>query len=103
MFRALTNLSDNARKAMTMGGSFSLTAEDNDGWLLFTVSDTGEGMNKEVLERVFEPFYSSSKGGGTGLGMAIVKSTVEAHGGNIEIDSAPGKGTRIFLRIPLHG
>ncbi|WP_020613924.1 ATP-binding protein [Sediminispirochaeta bajacaliforniensis] len=103
MFRALTNLSDNARKAMTMGGSFSLTAEDDDGWLLFTVSDTGEGMSKEVLERVFEPFYSSAKGGGTGLGMAIVKSTVEAHGGNIEIDSAPGKGTRIFLRIPLHG
>jgi signal transduction histidine kinase len=103
MFRALTNLADNARKAMSPGGRFTLSIEDEPGWLLFMVNDTGEGMSREVLEKVFEPFYSSSTRGGTGLGMAIVKSTVEAHGGSIDIESAPGEGTRILLRIPLHG
>lgn len=103
MFRALTNLSDNARKAMGAEGRFSITAESGEGWLLFQVSDSGEGMSEEVMEKVFEPFYSSSKRGGTGLGMAIVKSTVEAHGGSIELESAPGEGTRVTLRIPSHG
>ncbi len=103
MFRTLTNLADNARKAMGPAGTFSIRAESEGNWLLFTVTDTGEGMPEEVLEKVFEPFYSSSKRGGTGLGMAIVKSTVEAHGGSIELESAPGEGTCVSLRIPLHG
>lgn len=103
MFRVLTNLADNARKAMSPGERFSLNIESDGGWLLFHVCDTGEGMAPEVLEKVFEPFYSSSNRGGTGLGMAIVKSTVEAHGGSIDIESSPGEGTTILLRIPLHG
>ncbi len=103
MFRTLTNLADNARKAMGPSGTFSIRAESEENWLLFTITDTGEGMSEEILEKVFEPFYSSSKRGGTGLGMAIVKSTVEAHGGSIELESAPGEGTCVSLRIPLHG
>jgi signal transduction histidine kinase len=103
MFRSLTNLADNARKAMASGGTFSITARSDGPWLLFEVSDSGDGMSREVMERVFEPFYSFSKGGGTGLGMAIVKSTVEAHGGGIDLESVPGEGTTVSLRIPLHG
>jgi signal transduction histidine kinase len=103
IFRSLTNLADNARKAMASGGTFSISASSDGPWLLFEVSDSGEGMSREVMERVFEPFYSFSKGGGTGLGMAIVKSTVEAHGGGIDLESAPGEGTTVSLRIPLHG
>lgn len=101
ILRALVNLADNARKAMPRGGSFSVTAGVTGNDLDLLVSDDGEGMTAEVLERVFEPFYSSAAGGGTGLGMVIVKNIIEAHQGDLSVDSAPGRGTRIRIRLPL--
>lgn len=103
MFRVLQNLSENARKAMSRNGKFSVSVAEEGGSLVFDVVDDGEGMSGEVLEHVFEPFYSSSKAGGTGLGMAIVKSIVDAHDGTIDIHSAPGKGTKIRMAIPFRG
>jgi signal transduction histidine kinase len=64
------------------------------------VSDTGPGIPRERLDRVFEPFYTG-KPDGTGLGLAIAERIVAAHGGRIEIDSAPGRGTRVTLLFPL--
>lgn len=100
ILRVLFNLADNARKAMPKGGTFSLRAHHDDGYLELEVSDSGEGMDEDTLSRIFEPFYSASTGGGTGLGMLIVKNIVEAHGGAIMVRSEVGKGTAISIRLP---
>lgn len=101
MLRVLINLAENARKAMGQGGTLSVSVTKEADTLIFTVKDNGEGMAPDVLKRIFEPFYSSSKSGGTGLGMVIVKNIVEAHHGILDVHSAPGKGTTITMRLPL--
>ncbi len=102
VLRALQNLADNARKAMSSkGGVLSLKSYLDGVQLAFEVADTGEGMSPEVLGHLFEPFYSASGQGGTGLGMLIVKNIVEAHGGTVRIGSRKGVGTRVVLRFPL--
>jgi signal transduction histidine kinase len=57
-------------------------------------------MSREILDNIFKPFYSASSGG-TGLGMLIIKSIMEAHKGAVEVDSVPGEGTTITLSLPL--
>ena len=64
------------------------------------IADQGEGMEKTTIDRIFEPFFSTRKRG-TGLGLAIVKQIVEQHGGKITVESAPGKGTRFIIDLPL--
>jgi len=102
MFRVLMNLAENSRKALGHSGDFSIRAERRGDFLVFEVRDTGAGMSPEILSHVFEPFYSQSSGG-TGLGMAIVKSIVDAHEGTIAIESEPDKGTAVTIAIPLRG
>jgi signal transduction histidine kinase len=102
VFRALSNVADNARKAMSRaGGTLTLKSYRHGDKLVLETSDTGEGMSPEVLAHVFEPFFSASGQGGTGLGMLIVKNIVEAHGGTIRLGSKPGVGTRVLLSFPL--
>ncbi|MFW5684523.1 MAG: sensor histidine kinase [Spirochaetota bacterium] len=100
MLRVLINLCDNGRKAMSRGDVLTVRAFSEGDELSMTVQDTGRGMSEEVVRHVFEPFYSSSPDGGTGLGMVIVKNVVEAHRGSISVESAPGAGTTVTLRIP---
>jgi len=88
---------------MPSGGQISVTAEQGDSVLLLTFRDTGIGMSAEVLSRVFEPFYSVSGRGGSGLGLVIVKNVVESHGGSLAIRSEVGRGTEITIRLPLRG
>ena len=81
------------------------TGSRSDLYVSFEISDTGVGIEKEKLERIFEPFYqintSRSKiGGGSGLGLAIVDELVKAHNGIITIKSIPHKGTKVFVQIP---
>jgi signal transduction histidine kinase len=103
VFRALLNVADNARKAMARtGGRLTLKSSREGSNLVFEIADSGEGMSAEVLGHVFEPFYSASGQGGTGLGMLIVKNIVEAHGGTVKLGSKPGVGTRVLLSFPLH-
>jgi signal transduction histidine kinase len=102
VFRALLNVADNARKAMAgSGGVLTLKSYRVADKLVLETADTGEGMSSEVLAHVFEPFYSASGQGGTGLGMLIVKNIVEAHGGTVRLGSKPGVGTRVLLSFPL--
>ena len=102
VFRALLNVSDNARKAMSRsGGILTLKSYRDKDKLVLEAVDTGEGMAPDVLAHVFEPFYSASGSGGTGLGMLIVKNIVEAHGGTVRLGSKPGVGTRVLLSFPL--
>jgi signal transduction histidine kinase len=102
VFRALVNVADNARKAMPKAGGVIVLKSFLEGdKLVLETADSGEGMSPETLSHVFEPFYSKSSRGGTGLGMLIVKNIVEAHGGSVRIGSKPGVGTRVLLFFPL--
>lgn len=103
MLRALINLCDNSRKAMPQGGRIEITVEHRDRELIFTIQDTGVGMTKEVLSQIFEPFYSISGKGGSGLGLIIVKNVVESHGGSLAIQSEINRGTEVRISLPLRG
>jgi two-component system, OmpR family, heavy metal sensor histidine kinase CusS len=104
--RALGNLVENALAHTPRGGTVTLSAGTENGSLLLGVRDTGCGIAAEHLPRVFDRFYRADPSrtaatGGTGLGLAIVKSIAELHGGAAEIESEPGKGTRVRLRLPM--
>ena len=99
MGQVMHNLIRNGLEAMSQPGVIAVGGRVDDQALILTVSDTGSGMDEAVRSRIFEPFYTT-KGGGTGLGMAIVKTIVEAHRGSIDCYSAPGEGTRFEIRLP---
>lgn len=103
MARVLVNLCENARAAMSPGGVCRLSAQATGRQVHITVDDDGRGMSDEVRSRIFEPFFSSSQGGGTGLGMVIVKNIVEAHEGTLSVASAPGEGTTVQISLPRRG
>jgi signal transduction histidine kinase len=68
--------------------------------VLLRISDTGCGIPPEIMPKLFEPFVTHGKSHGTGLGMAIAKSVVEAHGGRISVGSVVGAGTTVEIRLP---
>jgi signal transduction histidine kinase len=94
------NIVSNALSAMPEGGVLNFLGRQEGAWLRMDFADTGHGMSEEVRRRVFDEFFSQSKGG-VGLGMAIVKRTVEAHGGTIAVESELELGTRFIIRLPL--
>jgi two-component system, cell cycle sensor histidine kinase and response regulator CckA len=112
----LLNLAVNAQHAMPEGGKIVIQTENvildfeycethldvkPGDYALLTVSDTGHGMEKEVLDHIFEPFYSTKKTGqGTGLGLAMVFGIVKGHGGHIECYSEPDEGTTFRIYLP---
>ncbi|MGH7476003.1 MAG: ATP-binding protein [Longimicrobiales bacterium] len=97
--RVLLNIVKNAIEAMPDGGSLGLAIERRKSHVVFVVTDTGHGIDPEVLPRIFEPFVTHGKAGGTGLGMAIARSIVEAHGGRISVRSRPGAGTTFEIEV----
>ncbi|HXU21969.1 MAG TPA: ATP-binding protein [Verrucomicrobiae bacterium] len=116
MFRAdvgllrevLGNLLDNAIQYTPPNGSVGISAERNGSSVIFTVADTGIGIPQAEHNRIFERFYRvdaarSREAGGTGLGLAIAKHIVEAHGGQIWVDSEIGSGSKFHFSIPLAG
>ena len=98
--QVLWNVALNGVQAMNGRGRLSLEVARENGHVALAVSDTGPGIPREMLSRVFEPFYSG-KPHGTGLGLTIAERIVAAHGGRIDIDSAPGRGTRVTLLFPI--
>jgi len=103
--QVLLNLLSNAAK-FTEEGSVTLTARRQNGELLFSVRDTGPGIAKDQQEIIFEPFIQTAAGiqhaGGTGLGLPISKSFVEAHGGRLWVESEPAKGSTFYFTLPVH-
>ena len=104
---ALLNLALNGRDAMPDGGSLAISARLEPGrrgaapTAAIEVRDTGQGMPAEVLNRATEPFFTTKGGSGTGLGLAQVYGTIHQSGGTLSIDSRPGEGTAVTLRLPV--
>ena len=102
----LQNLLDNATQYTLRGGQILVSAETDDGEVIFTVSDTGIGIPQADQPRIFERFYRvdaarSREVGGTGLGLAIAKHLVEVHGGRIWVESEVGQGSQFHFSVPL--
>lgn len=95
----LMNLILNAAHASAEGAAIDVTASDGEDHVALTVKDSGAGMSPAVRARALEPFYTT-KAKGTGLGLAICRRIAEAHGGTISIESEPGQGTTIIVRLP---
>jgi len=100
MKRAFANLITNAFQAMPTGGNLSIQASKRGKTLLVLFSDTGVGMSRENLIRLFRTLFTT-RDQGHGLGLAICKRIVEAHGGDISVESEVGKGTTVTIEIPL--
>jgi PAS domain S-box-containing protein len=77
-----------------------ITATASDGWACVEIIDNGVGMGSEALKRLFEPFHTTKPGEGTGLGLYLTKSIVEAHGGSIVVESEEGVGTTVRVKLP---
>jgi len=104
----LNNIVDNAIKFTPPGGMITLGASDEENHLHLTVSDTGIGIPKELIPNLFKKFYQIDssirrKYGGTGLGLYICKKIVDAHSGDIWIESEPHKGTTVHIKLPKVG
>jgi two-component system, OmpR family, sensor histidine kinase BaeS len=98
--QVLLNLLANALRHTPEGGAISVEAEVRPKWILIRVRDSGSGIAPEDLPRVFERFQKGSDSGGSGLGLAIARKLVLAHGGDIGIESAPGRGTEVTVSLP---
>ncbi|WP_157786170.1 sensor histidine kinase [Dyella japonica] len=101
----ILNIAANARDAMPEGGQFTLrlATGGTPPMLELTLADSGVGMSDEVRAKVFEPFYTTKPfGRGTGLGLSVVASMVNAAHGTIDVTSAPMQGTRFVIRLPIH-
>ncbi len=104
--QVLTNMVSNAIKYTPQGGSIKTVVSQQNGRIQFAVSDTGRGIPQEDLDKVFDPFYrvplhSGDRTPGTGLGLALAKSLVELHGGEIWVESEPEKGSTFYFTVPI--
>jgi signal transduction histidine kinase len=102
----ITNLVTNALKYTDAGGTVTLRAREEAGSVMVSVEDTGQGIPREDLDRIFEKFVQVKNGTGTspgsvGLGLAIAKEIVEVYGGRIWVESVVGKGSTFSFTLPI--
>jgi signal transduction histidine kinase len=98
--QVLGNLVGNALKFTPSGGRIDLSAEEHGDVVVFEVKDTGPGIDPEDLPHVFDRYWKTSRGGGTGLGLFIARGIVEAHGGRLDVWSRPGLGATFAFEVP---
>ncbi|MDX6511844.1 MAG: two-component system, sporulation sensor kinase [Gaiellaceae bacterium] len=97
------NLVTNAQQAMPDGGTMTIEVTSGPDMVTASFSDTGPGIDPEILTRVFEPFFTTKRNsGGTGLGLAVSHGIAEMHSGRLTVESTPGKGATFRLRLPVH-
>lgn len=99
---AMTNIIRNAAESGARTVGIRCRADAHAGACRIDVEDQGPGMPPEVLDKLFKPFFTT-KPKGTGLGLAVAKRVIDAHGGAVSVDSAPGRGTRVTIMIPIGG
>ena len=100
LHRVFANLLLNAMQAMPDGGALNVSAFSEDGAIAVRVSDTGTGIHEDFKDKLFKPLFTG-KAKGTGLGLAVVKRIVEAHGGEIIVESEVGKGSTFTVTLPI--
>ncbi|MBV5339760.1 MAG: sensor histidine kinase [Deltaproteobacteria bacterium] len=103
--QAFLNIAINSLQAMPGGGSLTIStsvchADGTADMCEIRFCDSGEGIDPAALSRIFEPFYTT-KQEGTGLGLSITRKIIEAHGGTLQVDSVPGEGTVVLIRLPV--
>jgi len=98
--QAVLNLMLNALQAMPEGGELILSAAQQDGQAIIDIIDTGKGIPPEAVDKIFQAYYTSKKGG-TGLGLAMTQRIIKEHGGTLTVKSEPGKGSDFTLRLPI--
>ncbi|WP_447974811.1 PAS domain-containing sensor histidine kinase [Nitrospira sp. Kam-Ns4a] len=104
MSQVLLNLVINAIHAMPEGGTLRIALARTGDAVTVTVADTGHGIPKEDLPKIFIPFFTTKETGkGTGLGLTVVHGIIQEHGGTIAVDSEPGRGTTFTISLPLSG
>jgi PAS domain S-box-containing protein len=101
MSQVFLNLFINAIHAMPDGGTLRISLEPLNSHVRAVIADTGHGIPKEDLSKIFHPFFTTKEAGqGTGLGLTVVHNIVQEHGGSITVDSEPGKGTSFTVTLP---
>jgi signal transduction histidine kinase len=100
MRRVFINLITNAIDAMPTGGTLTLSSKESNGLVELAVSDTGTGLEKQILENLWKPLQTT-KAKGIGLGLPIVKRIVDAHSGEVSVESKTGEGTIFTIRLPV--
>jgi signal transduction histidine kinase len=99
--RVFNNMITNSIQAMPDGGKIMIKSEDEDDYILIHIMDEGTGIPDEAKERIFTPLFTT-KAKGTGLGLAVCKRIIEAHGGYINFESNEGKGTTFTIQLPFN-
>jgi signal transduction histidine kinase len=103
MQQVFFNLLLNARDAMPRGGWLTLVTRAEDEAVVVEVRDTGDGIKREHIKRIYDPFFTTKGiGRGTGLGLSVSYGIVQEHGGAIAVDSIPGQGTTFRVTLPVH-
>ena len=101
--RVVANLVSNAVRHTERGGAITITATERDGYVAIAVADTGSGIPPDYLPRIFDRFVQvpNAPSGGAGLGLAIAKHIIEAHGGQMSVRSEMGHGTTFTFTLPI--
>ena len=102
IYQVLVNLAVNAMQAMPKGGDLTISTKLEQSYVSLTVADTGIGMDEETRKKVFMPFFTTKDiGEGTGIGLSVVHSIVNSHGGTISVESEVNKGSSFEVQLPL--
>jgi signal transduction histidine kinase len=101
--QALVNIVFNSIDAMPQGGKVTVNSEQEDGFIVISVTDTGEGIPDEIKGRIFDPFFTTKGSKGLGLGLSVTYGIVNRHGGKIDFESTVGEGSTFTITLPAAG
>jgi signal transduction histidine kinase len=100
MERVFLNIFTNAVEGMNGKGDLTVRVEPQGGLVVVKITDTGEGISGEAMDKIFEPFFTT-KDKGVGLGLTVAYSIIKKHDGSIRVESDPGKGTSFSITLPV--